>query len=148
MVSKKNVLSNTEIMDILRNQRVKFNGVYMKNELPSKLKRGSYIINLQSSFEGNGTHWCAFYYDKPHSYYFDSYGFIAPVEIHNKIIPYYYNDSEIQNIDSTSCGFYCSAFVIFMEKNEDKKGAFKTFVNLFTNDTKKNERILYSILYD
>jgi hypothetical protein len=148
MVSKKNVLSNTEMMDILRNQRVKFNGVYMKNELPSKLKRGSYIINLQSSFDGNGTHWCAFYYDKPHSYYFDSYGFLAPVEVHNKIIPYYYNDSEIQNIDSTACGFYCLAFVIFMEKNENKKGAFEGFVNLFTSDTKKNERILHSILYD
>jgi hypothetical protein len=34
-----------------------------------------------------------------------------------------------------------------MEKSRDKKGAFEAFVNLFTDDTKKNERILYSILY-
>ena len=147
MVSQKNVLSNFEMMKILKHQRVKFNGVYMKNELPTKLKRGSYIINLQSSTEGNGTHWSCFYYDKKQSYYFDSYGFIAPLEVHNKIIPYYYSDSEFQDMKSTACGFYCLASVIFMEKSRDKKGAFEAFVNLFTDDTKKNERILYSILY-
>ena len=148
MVSKNNVLSNIDMINILKHQKVKFNGIYMKDKLPSKLKRGSYIINLQSSFEGNGTHWTAFYYDKNQSYYFDSYGFLAPVEVHNKIIPYYYNDSEIQNIDSTACGFYCLAFVIFMDRYENKEDTFEAFVNLFTDDTKKNERILYSILYD
>jgi hypothetical protein len=91
----------------------------MKDNLPKKLKRGSYIINLQSSFQGSGSHWSCFYYDKKQSYYFDSYGFIAPLEVHNKIIPYYYSDSEFQDMKSTACGFYCLAFVIFMEKSRD-----------------------------
>jgi hypothetical protein len=31
----------------------------MKNEMPKKLIDGCYIINLQSSTQGNGTHWTA-----------------------------------------------------------------------------------------
>lgn len=152
MLSETNVLSNVDIMRILKKQKVKLNGIYMKDKLPSKLKEGSYIINLQSSTEGYGTHWCSFYYDKKQSYYFDSYGFIAPLEVHNKIKPYYYNDKDIQDIYSTACGFYSLAFLIFMNRyshnDQDKKEVFASFINLFTDDTKKNEKILYHLLYD
>ena len=152
MLSENNVLSDGEITQILKKQKIKINGIYMKNELPSKLKKGYYIINLQSSTEGFGTHWCSFYYDKKQSFYFDSYGFIAPLEVHNKIIPYYYNDKDIQDLYSTACGFYSLAFVIFMDryanKEQDKKEVYASFVNLFTDDTKKNEKTLYHILYN
>jgi len=152
MLSENNVLSDGEIIEILKKQKIKINGIYMKNDLPSKLRKGYYIINLQSSTEGFGTHWCSFYYDKKQSYYFDSYGFIAPLEVHNKIIPYYYNDKDIQDLYSTACGFYSLAFVIFMDryanKEQDKKEVYASFVNLFTDDTKKNEKTLYHILYN
>ena len=152
MLSQDNVLGDGEIIKILKKQKIKINGIYMKNELPSKLKKGFYLINLQSSTEGNGTHWCSFCYDKKQSYYFDSYGFIAPLEVHNKIIPYYYNDKDIQDLYSTACGFYTLAFIIYMDryanKEQDKKEVFASFVNLFTDDTKKNEKILFHILYN
>ncbi len=41
----------------------------MKDELPSKLKRGYYVINLQSSNVGNGSHWTALYYSPENSFY-------------------------------------------------------------------------------
>ena len=149
MVSRRNALSNFDIINIIQSQDVKdFNGVYMKDQLPEKLKRGSYIINLQSANEGGGTHWCAFYKTDNFSYYYDSYGFIAPLEVQNKIKPYMYNDNEIQDINSTACGYYCLAFVLFMHKKNNIEMAFHTFINLFKKDTELNEKILYRILYE
>jgi hypothetical protein len=50
------------------------------------------------------------------SYYYDSYGFIVPFEFQNKITPYMYNDLEIQDTDSTACGFYCVTFILCLSK--------------------------------
>ncbi len=56
MPFKSNALSNKDIINILKSQGIKFNGIFMKNELPSKLKQGFYVINLPSSNIGDGTH--------------------------------------------------------------------------------------------
>ena len=148
MLSLKNSLSNFDIMKIIQSQGVDdFKGVYMKDQLPDKLERGSYIINLQSSKEGNGTHWVCLYYTTNYSYYYDSFGFVAPLEVQKKIIPYMYNDLEIQDIDSTACGFYCVAFVLYLNKKMNIEKAFIEFINLFGKDTERNEAILHQILY-
>jgi hypothetical protein len=148
MLSLKNSLSNFDIMKIIQSQGVDdFKGVYMKDQLPDKLERGSYIINLQSSKEGNGTHWVCLYYTPNYSYYYDSFGFVAPLEVQKKIIPYMYNDLEIQDIDSTACGFYCVAFVLYLNKKMNIEKAFMEFINLFGKDTERNEAILHQILY-
>lgn len=148
MFSSKNSLSNFDIMKIIQSQGVDdFHGVFMKDQLPDKLERGSYVINLQSSKEGGGTHWVCLYYTPNFSYYYDSYGFIAPLEVQNKIIPYMYNDLEIQDIDSTACGFYCVAFVLYLNKKMNIEKAFMEFINLFGKDTERNEAILYQLLY-
>ena len=119
----------------------------MKNELPSKLKRGFYVINLQSSTDGNGTHWTALYYDSKHSYYFDPFGFLAPTEVEQKLNEYTFNNKQIQNLKSTACGYYCIAFIIFMNKRKNKKLGFIIFVDEFSTDTKKNDKLLYNYLY-
>ena len=148
MLSSTNSLSNFDIMKIIQSQGVDdFKGVYMKDQLPDKLERGSYIINLQSSKEGNGTHWVCLYYTPNFSYYYDSFGFVAPLEVQKKIIPYMYNDLEIQDIDSTACGFYCVAFVLYLNKKMNIEKAFMEFINLFGKDTERNEAILHQILY-
>jgi len=149
MISLKNALSNFDIIEILRSQGVAdFQGVLMKDELPSRLSRGSYIVNLASRTESNGTHWTAFYYTDTFSYYFDSYGFVPPLEVQEKIIPYTYNDEEIQDIDSTACGYYCVAFVLYLNKKMNIERAFREFIHLFGKDTERNERILHRILYE
>ena len=53
----------------------------MKNELPTKVKDGCYIINMQSSTQGNGTHWVALYVQKSNAFYFDSFGALPPNDI-------------------------------------------------------------------
>lgn len=143
-----NALSNIDMMKILKSQRVKINGVYMKDELPMNLKNGFYIVNLQSSNVGNGTHWTAFYYSPKNSYYFDAFGFVAPEEVEKKLKLYTYNDKQIQDLKSTACGYYCIAFILFMNKQKNKELGFQIFIDEFSNDTKTNDRKLYQFLYN
>ena len=143
-----NSLSDMDIIHILKSQKIKLNGVYMKDELPSKLKKGFYVINLQSSNVGNGTHWTALYYSSKHSFYFDPFGFLAPIEIEQKLKTYLYNDKQIQNLKSTACGYYCVAFILFMNKRKNKKLGFDIFINEFSRNTKNNDKLLYNYLYN
>ena len=54
-----NRLSDRDILEILNSYNIKINGIYQKDKLPNKLLNGITIVNLQSSVEGFGTHWCA-----------------------------------------------------------------------------------------
>jgi len=145
-----NSLSNTDIIHILKSQGVKLNGVFMKDELPSKLKCGFYVVNLQSSTVGNGTHWVAFYYNSKNSFYFDAFGFPAPVEIEQKLKKYKYNEKQIQNLKSTACGYYCIAFILFLygKQNKELETRFVLFIDAFSTDTKINDKLLYDYLYN
>jgi hypothetical protein len=148
MPLKSNELSNMDMLKILKSQNININGVFMKDELP-KLKEGFYIVNLASEKEHNGgTHWLVFYYTPERSYYFDAYGELAPLEIHNRIKPYVYNKKQIQDYDSTACGYYCLAFIMYMNEFKNKLDAFIKFIKLFSNDTKENDKILYNLLYN
>jgi hypothetical protein len=145
---KNNITSNTELLDIIKYNKVKnFNGVYPKDLMKKPLKDGFYIVNLDDS-TGEGTHWCALYkINNGFSIWWDSYGFPAPENIESLIHKYEYNKKQIQDIDSSSCGFYCIGFILFLHKKQDKKKAFDIFCNLFKNNTKDNEYILYKLLY-
>ena len=145
-----NALSNLEIIDIIktRNLEKHFGGVYSKDQLPELIKDKFYIVNLQDHDEGGGTHWTAFYYNYPStSIYFDSYGFIAPRDVQQKITPYIFNDAEIQDFNSSACGFYCIAFIKFLHDKTDKELMYKTFLKLFKLETIKNDKILQELLY-
>ena len=92
--------------------------------------------------------WLIIFYNTFKSIYFDPFGFVAPLDVQNKIKPYIYNDDEIQNIDTSSCGFYCIAFIKFLHDKANKYNAFNSFVHIFKLDTLKNEKVLYNILYN
>jgi hypothetical protein len=143
----RNLTSNTELLDILKNDNIKINGVFAKDKLKKPLKDGFYIINLDNS-TGEGTHWTALYkINDGFSLYYDSFGFPAPEEIEDLLHKYEYNKKQIQDIKSTSCGFYCIAFIKFMINKQDKMKAFNTFCNLFRTNTIDNEIILHQLLY-
>jgi hypothetical protein len=146
-----NELSNFELMDIIKDMKLDyhFGGVFSKDQLPKELIREKfYIVNLQDHDEGSGTHWTVFYYNKPlTSIYFDSYGFIAPLDVENSIKPYIYNNAEIQDFDASSCGYFCIAFIKFLHNKENKQEAYKTFLKLFKQQTVKNDKILHNMLY-
>ena len=146
-----NELSNFDLTDIITHMKLDkhFDGIYSKDQLPKELIRGKfYIINLQDHNKGDGTHWTAFYYNKPlTSIYFDSYGFIAPQDVQDKITPYIFNDAEIQDFNSSACGYFCVAFIKFLHNKSDKQEAYKTFLKLFKLNTLKNDKILQQLLY-
>lgn len=143
----KNELSNYDIIEILNSMDIKINDICSKDKL-KELQRGFYICNLQSSTFGNGTHWVAFYYNGYKNLYWDSFGFPPPQEIEDKIKPYDYNSKDIQNIGSSSCGYYCIAFIKFLYFKINKEPFYDLLTRYFTTDTKRNELILYKILYN
>jgi hypothetical protein len=146
-INTNNELSNFDIIKIIEDMKLThvFGGVYSKDQLPILERNKFYIINLQDSDAGNGTHWTVFFYNKPlTSIYYDSFGFIAPLPVQAKIKPYIYNDKEIQNYNS---GYYCIAFIKFLHNKTDKEKSFLTFLKLFNLQTFKNDKILYDLLY-
>ena len=104
--------------------------------LPRQLRRTTfYIVNMQDHDEGNGTHWVVFYYNNPlTSIYFDSFGFVAPLQVENRINPYIFNDADVQDYNSSACGYFCIAFIKFLHNKQDKQEAFKGFLKLFKNE--------------
>ena len=121
------------------------NNILMRDEMNYLNEEGFYIINLDNS-NGNGTHWTSLFYHPLNSYYFDSYGFVPPLEVEKKIRPYIYNDADIQDFNSEACGYYALAFIKFLYDKSNKEVAFRQFLQLFRSNTKENDDILKKYL--
>jgi hypothetical protein len=123
-----------------------FNGIFSKDLLPDALVNGWYIINLENHDEGNGTHWtCLKITNDRMNIYFDSFNFVAPESVDEKIMPYIYNDKQIQDVTSSACGWYCVACMHYMEKHNTIGDylAFKDFINMFSKNQDYNDGILH-----
>ena len=109
-------LTNIEISEYYKNES-RFNGVYSRNNLPNKIKKGAYVINLYE-YENTGTHWVSLFVKTNEVIYFDSFGVEhTPKEI-NKFIrskelgsavnnDIKINIFRIQAYDSIMCGYFC-----------------------------------------
>ena len=82
-----NSLSNKDLIEIYKKYNIQLRDVLNKDKITSDLPFGFYIINLQKSNEGEGTHWCALYYNIV-SIWFDPFGFPPPREIIDNIDNY------------------------------------------------------------
>lgn len=122
----------------------KYHGCFIKNELPLKLKNGFYIINLNGH-----SHWTALLKDGAKFYYFDSFGFPAPLEVEDKIPKgYIYSEKHIQTEPSTACGFYVVAWIKYMNEHKNKSKAYSDFIHSFEEDSSRNEGILKKYYLD
>ena len=107
----------------------RFNGVYSGNNLPNKIKKGAYVINLDE-YENTGTHWIALFVKPKYTVYLDSFVIEhIPKEI-NKFIN---NDIKsnifrIQANDSIMCGYFCTEFINYMLKGK----TLLDYTNLFS----------------
>ena len=141
-------LTNIEINEYYKNEP-RFNGVYSRNNLPNKITKGVYIINLDE-YENTGTHMVSAFVKPKYTVYYDSFGVEhIPKEI-NKFIN---NDTtksssleriksnifRIQAYGSIMCGYFCIEFINYMLKGK----TLLDYTNLFSpNDFKKNDRII------
>ena len=108
-------LTNFEVSEYYENEP-RFNGVYSRDNLPAKIKKGAYVINLDD-YEDAGAHWITLYVKNKKVAYFDSFG----VEhVPKEIIKFIKNKDIIANIfrlqayDSIMCGYFCIKFVDYM----------------------------------
>ena len=122
-------LTNFEIMKYYENES-RFNGVYSRDNLPNKIKDGTYVINLDE-YSDIGTHWIALYVKDNDTTYFDSFGVEhipkeIKVFIKNKNIKV--NIFKIQAYDSIMCRYFCVGFIKFMLKGK----SLTAYTNLFS----------------
>ena len=64
--------TNFQIQKYYKNE-IRFNGVFSRNNLPKKIKDGTYVINLDE-YANTGTHSIALFCNKSTVIYFDSFG--------------------------------------------------------------------------
>ena len=99
------MLSNFDIEEIANHYNVDVI-IVMKDELKNmKPINMNYIINLESSSMGNGTHWMALKKENKDCVYFDFYGMLPPQEIITfckRITKSHlsYNTKEIQDLNA------------------------------------------------
>ena len=106
-------LSENQIWDIARGNKIQLAGIFSKDKLPAKgTCQGKYVINLQSSTDGNGTHWVALHMpDKTHGKYFDSFGLPPPEEVLAICPDCEHNKTRYQALKSDACGWFCIYFL-------------------------------------
>ena len=116
------MLTNDDLEKIAKNYDVKLKGIFMKNELDKlRIEDGNYIINMDNS-TGIGTHWTAFLINKNKGIYFDSFGCFPPQNVIDFVkqksnIRFGYNNFIMQDLESEKCGFYCIAFLLFLNQS-------------------------------
>jgi len=142
---KLSTLSNSDLYSICIKLKLKLNGIYMKDEMPTNLKEGNYIINLENSNQ-SGSHWTCFVKDKDDIFYYDSFGVIFPqnqYEIFKKNADnIYYIDEHDQFLDSTSCGWWVVTFLYFINNTKgDMLNNMKKFDKKFNNKNRKENEI-------
>ena len=66
------LLTSIQISEYYKNEP-RFNGVYSRNNLLNKIKKGAYVIHLDE-YENTGTHWVPLFVKANKVIYFDSFG--------------------------------------------------------------------------
>ena len=127
-------LTNIEISEYYK-KKPRFNAVYSRNNLPNKIKKGAYVINLDE-YENTDTHWVPLFVKPKYTVYFDSFGIEhIPNDIKSNIF-------RIQAYDSIMCGYFCIEFINYMLKDN----TLLDYTNLFSpNDFKKNDQVIKRI---
>lgn len=143
-------LNNIQISKILEKDTYTKNiflGVFSIDSLPVPLYPSCFVINTATSYE-EGEHWLAIYYGKNRTAtFFDSYGnhpekFCLEHYMDRTAIKWNFNKKQLQSFESNICGYYCVLFL----KMKSRSVELDEFLNLFTNDSKKNDMIIKNLI--
>jgi hypothetical protein len=143
--------TNLQLEDMARQLRLPLLGILSKDQLHGRVNVGSIILNLQSSTDGDGSHWTLLkVFPKGEVIYFDPFGFAPPKQVRKYIKGKIgVSTRQIQNIDSTMCGYYVLMADHYLTYNQTRRDIYERFddlLNLFKVDTKKNDQILKDYL--
>ena len=136
-------LSNYDLIEWCKYLNIPIKDVLSRNEMiPHNHMQALFIYNLEPSYM-SGSHWVSTYVNEGIINYFDSFGMPPFQEIVNharrKNLTLLHQNNQIQNINTTTCGYFCLHFL-----NEMNKG--KTYFDLLKvfdiHDTMKNEKFL------
>ena len=147
-------LSNFDIETICQSMKIPLKGVFSKDELYTiPHENGMYVVNMQNSNAGNGTHWVCCVKRTNLSIYFDSFGFTAPIAVIDFLKPSViaYSNNDIQFMASSACGWFCIAFLKFIQRyingnHEPLLNKYNQFITMFSEDEVKNDAILTKLL--
>jgi len=159
------MLNNTQLWDLAGRMNIPVTFVGFKDQLKDEILQynKSYIINLDDEFDENGkrnegSHWTCFQLNKDgddskvEGIYMDSYGTIYPEAVKQFIgrdIPY--TKKDIQSLMGNACGFFCLAFLHYINAYGDRSNNIyndtEDFLELFEDlntsvDWKQNEYVL------
>jgi hypothetical protein len=143
-----NGLTTSQINNYLKGYS-HYAGCFSKDQIPNIRPYQWAVVNMQSSNEGDkkGTHWVCVYVDNLSIIYLDSFGIVPPLEIIDlaKDKKIYYNEKQLQDEDSSCCGYFCVACIL--SNTENTLLDFKRFLNNFDTNTKRNDLILKMLLF-
>lgn len=162
------MLTDSQIQELSEKMNIPLEEIIFKDQCPDKFKfNRSYMINLDDEYNENGSlnsgsHWTCLQINKyPNGtiqgLYLDSFGAAPPSEIvkcyerttGKKHMPY--NTKDIQSLMSNACGWFCCAYLHFInnfsERTKDLHNDSEHFLDFFDDlnksiDFKKNEYIL------
>ena len=140
---KNTPLSNHDLIKWCKYLNIPINDVLSRNEnVPHNHKQALFIYNLEPAYM-SGSHWVATYVKDNVINYFDSFGMPPFQEMVNhakkKNLTLLHQNNQIQNIQTTTCGYFCLYFL-----NEMNKGnSYYDLLQVFDiNDTMKNESFI------
>ena len=140
----KNVpLSNYDLIKWCKYLNIPIKDVLSRDEnVPHNHRQALFIYNLEPSYM-SGSHWVATYVKDKVINYFDSFGLPPFQEIVNharkKNLTLLHQNNQIQNLLTTTCGYFCLYFLNEMNKGKSYFDLLQVF-DIY--DTMKNERFL------
>ena len=136
-------LSNYDLIDWCKYLNIPIKDVLPRDQtVPHNHRQALFIYNLEPSHM-TGSHWVATYVKNGVINYFDSFGLPPFQEIVNhakkKNLTLLHQNDQIQNVMTTTCGYFCLHFL-----NEMNKG--RTYFDLLEvfdiHDTINNEKFI------
>ena len=136
-------MSNYDLLKWCEYLLIPINNVLSREESsPHNHKQALFIYNLEPSYM-SGSHWVATYVKNGIINYFDSFGMPPFQEIVNhakrKNMTLVHQSDQIQNLMTTTCGYFCLYFLNEMSKGRSYYDSMKVF-NI--HNTMKNEKYI------
>ena len=136
-------ISNFDLLDWCKYLNIPINNVLSREESsPHNHKQALFIYNLEPSYM-SGSHWVATYVKNGIINYFDSFGMPPFQEIVNhakrKNMTLLHQSDQIQNLMTTTCGYFCLYFLNEMSKGRSYYDLLKVFNS---HNTMENEKYI------